>query len=60
MFSNLAFAMRAVYSKLAMGNAAVGLSAPNLYGAVTLVAFLAMLPLALFAEGATASDAWAA
>lgn len=60
MFSNLAFAMRAVYSKIAMGNASVGLSAPNLYGIVTLVAFIAMAPVALIAEGAKMRETWAA
>ena len=60
MFSNLAFAMRAVYSKLAMGNASLGLSAPNLYGVVTLTAFIVMTPIALVMEVPKFRNIWAA
>eukprot|EP00614_Pseudopedinella_elastica_P005483 CAMPEP_0172614872 /NCGR_PEP_ID=MMETSP1068-20121228/55676_1 /TAXON_ID=35684 /ORGANISM="Pseudopedinella elastica, Strain CCMP716" /LENGTH=403 /DNA_ID=CAMNT_0013419823 /DNA_START=33 /DNA_END=1244 /DNA_ORIENTATION=+ len=69
--SNVAFAYRAVLSKRAMsisssegkGGEAVKakrLSAASLYGVVTWLAFLLMLPLALVAEGRGAREAWRA
>merc|ERR1712151_780906 len=51
--SNVAFASRAVLSKKNMG-------APNLYGVLTIMAFLLSLPFALYYEGPGFLAAWKA
>lgn len=60
MGSNVAFALRAVLSKMAMTSSEGGsnplgsnLSAPNMFGLVTCSAFWISLPLAIAAEGAS-------
>lgn len=61
MLSNLAFALRAVFSKVAMMNPiGKNMSAPNLFAVVTIIAFLMMSPVALMAEGWQARDTWLA
>ncbi|CAB9506163.1 Triose phosphate/phosphate translocator, chloroplastic [Seminavis robusta] len=54
MGSNLAFALRAVLSKIAMsssGDLGTNLTAPNIFGLVTCAAFWISIPLALATEG---------
>jgi hypothetical protein len=53
MSSNLAFALRVVYSKHAMSSNSdmKDLSSTNLFGVVTWFAALVSLPIALFLEG---------
>ena len=68
MLSNLSSALRAIYSKKAMGpDVAVGenMGEANLYGVLTIFAFLAMVPISLLVEppaavAATISSALAA
>ena len=68
MLSNLSSALRAIYSKKAMGpDVAVGenMGEANLYGVLTIFAFLAMVPISLLVEppaavAATVSSALAA
>ena len=61
MGSNLAFACRAVFSKLAMGaDLGANMSAPNLFGVVTILATLALAPVALALEGGSAMSEWSA
>jgi len=59
--SNLFFALRAVLSKSALqsGKAAgTNLTAPNMFGLVTLAAFLISIPVALIREGSGFSALW--
>ena len=58
MGSNLAFALRAVWSKLAMGSGGTNLSPPNVFGLVTIVAFLFGIPLAWAGEGDVFGGLW--
>jgi solute carrier family 35 protein E1 len=54
MASNLAFALRAVLSKVALqsgADAGSNLTPPNMFGLVTIAAFLMSIPLALVVEG---------
>eukprot|EP00522_Entomoneis_paludosa_P005392 CAMPEP_0172472266 /NCGR_PEP_ID=MMETSP1065-20121228/68246_1 /TAXON_ID=265537 /ORGANISM="Amphiprora paludosa, Strain CCMP125" /LENGTH=453 /DNA_ID=CAMNT_0013230397 /DNA_START=312 /DNA_END=1674 /DNA_ORIENTATION=+ len=65
MCSNLAFALRAVLSKVAMtvapGQAPLGtnLTPPNVFALVTMGAFVLSLPVALLGEGSIWSSSWA-
>lgn len=68
MLSNLSFALRAVLSKVAMTTAAkssqqttkttavANLTPPNVFGLVTIAAFLLAIPLTILGEGATVTD----
>jgi len=56
MASNLLFAMRAVYSKNAMGGESI--SSANLFGVVTWVAFFVSVPAAVFREKTVIFDLW--
>ena len=59
MASNLAFALRAVLSKVALqGGGAVGtnLTPPNMFALVTWAAFLVSIPIGIFMEGSTFMD----
>ena len=63
MASNLAFALRAVLSKLAMSSASpatIGthLTSANVFGLVTLSAFVLSIPMALLGEGRNMSQLW--
>ena len=61
--SNLFFALRAVLSKSALqsGKASgTNLTAPNMFGLVTMTAFLISIPVALFQEGSGFSALWSA
>jgi solute carrier family 35 protein E1 len=61
MVSNLAFAWRAVLSKVAMGTAltsGTNLTSPNVFAVVTVFAFLFSIPMAIFGEGALFQDVW--
>ena len=63
MASNLAFALRAVMSKLALqsgASAGSNLTPPNMFGLVTWAAFVISIPIALFGEGKTFSGLWSA
>jgi solute carrier family 35 protein E1 len=62
MSSNLAFALRAVYSKHAMSSNSdmKDLSSTNLFGVVTWFAALVSLPIALFLEGTSFIPLWKA
>jgi len=63
MSSNLFFALRAVLSKSALqsGKAAgTNLTAPNMFGLVTITAFLISIPVALIQEGSGFSAIWSA
>jgi solute carrier family 35 protein E1 len=63
MSSNLFFALRAVLSKSALqsGKASgTNLTAPNMFGLVTMAAFLISIPVALFQEGSGFSAIWSA
>lgn len=58
--SNIAFASRAVLSKATMDKpAGENMDAPNLYGVLTIMAFLYSLPFALYYEGPQFLAAWA-
>lgn len=61
--SNLFFALRAVLSKSALqsGTAAgTNLTAPNMFGLVTMAAFLISIPVALIQEGSSFLTLWSA
>jgi solute carrier family 35, member E1 len=63
MLSNLAFSLRAVLSKLAMSSsttAAVGanMTAPNVFGLVTIAAFVISIPMAAVGEGRSMKKVW--
>jgi len=61
MGSNTAFAMRAVFSKKAMGTPqGENMNAANLYGVLTILSFIGLLPLALAWEGPKLAAGWAA
>lgn len=61
MMSNLAFASRAVYSKAQMDKpVGENLGAANLYGILTIIAFLLSVPFFLYYELPTFPEAWAA
>lgn len=60
--SNLFFALRAVVSKSALqsgGASGTHLTAPNMFGLVTLAAFLFSIPVALLQEGGSFLSLWA-
>jgi solute carrier family 35 protein E1 len=59
MASNLAFALRAVQSKMALqsgGDTGTNLTPPNMFGLVTWAALLISIPIALIMEGGTFID----
>jgi len=58
--SNVAFASRAVLSKKTM-TTPVGenMNAPNLYGVLTIIAFILSLPFAIYYEGGSFASQWA-
>lgn len=64
MLSNLSFALRAVLSKVAMTTAkspdysaeVKNLTAPNVFGLVTMASFVLSLPLVILGEGATITE----
>ena len=59
--SNVAFASRAVLSKKTMDKpVGENMDAPNLYGVLTIIAFLLSLPFALYYEGGGFMEAWKA
>lgn len=60
MGSNLAFALRAVLSKLAMTTSAPNWTPTNVFGLVTIFAFAYSLPMALLGEGRDASRVYSA
>ena len=58
--SNVAFASRAVLSKATMDKpVGENMDAPNLYGILTIIAFVLSLPFALYFEGGQFAAAWA-
>merc|ERR1719443_3597 len=58
--SNIAFASRAVLSKATMQKpVGENMGAANLYGVLTIIAFVLSLPFALYYEGAGFAAAWA-
>merc|ERR1719217_436534 len=58
---NVAFASRAVLSKLTMQEpAGKNMDAANLYGILTMLAFVLTIPFAFYFEGATLMSTWAA
>jgi solute carrier family 35 protein E1 len=58
--SNIAFASRAVLSKATMDKpVGENMGAANLYGVLTIIAFILSLPFALYYEGAAFGAAWA-
>jgi solute carrier family 35 protein E1 len=58
--SNVAFASRAVLSKATMDKpVGENMGAANLYGVLTIIAFILSLPFALYYEGAAFGAAWA-
>merc|ERR1719157_172672 len=61
LISNVAFASRAVLSKLTM-NEPVGknMDAANLYGVLTMMAFALTIPVAFYFEGGAVAATWAA
>lgn len=61
LISNVAFASRAVLSKLTM-NEPVGknMDAANLYGILTMMAFALTIPVAFYFEGSALASTWAA
>ena len=61
LISNVAFASRAVLSKLTM-NEPVGknMDAANLYGILTIMAFILTFPVAFYMEGGALASTWAA
>merc|ERR1719327_1253792 len=61
LLSNVAFASRAVLSKATMQKpVGENMTAPNLYGVLTILAFLMSLPFGLYYEGAGFGAAWKA
>lgn len=61
LLSNVAFASRAVLSKLTMNEpAGKNMDAANLYGILTMVAFALTIPFAFFFEGGAIASTWAA
>jgi len=61
LISNVAFASRAVLSKLTMDKpVGKNMDAANLYGILTIMAFLLTLPVALYMEGGALASTWAA
>jgi solute carrier family 35 protein E1 len=60
MASNVAFALRAVLSKVAMTGAGIGtnLTSPNIFGLVTIAAFLISIPVALVGEAGSFMGQW--
>jgi len=61
LLSNVAFASRAVLSKLTMQEpAGKNMDAANLYGILTMLAFVLTIPFAFYFEGATLASTWAA
>jgi len=59
--SNVAFASRAVLSKKTMDKpVGENMNAPNLYGVLTIIAFILSLPFAVYYEGASFASQWAA
>ena len=60
MGSNLAFALRAVLSKIAMAGSGIGtnLTPPNVFGLVTAFAFAFSIPMALIGEGKSFLRLW--
>jgi len=57
--SNVAFASRAVLSKATMAKpAGENMDAPNLYGVLTIIAFILSLPFAIYYEGPQFAAAW--
>merc|ERR1719440_1963885 len=57
--SNIAFASRAVLSKKTMDKpVGENMGAPNLYGVLTIIAFILSLPFALYYEGPDFMNAW--
>jgi solute carrier family 35 protein E1 len=62
MVSNLAFALRAVLSKVAMSsktaNLGTNLTSPNVFGLVTIAAFFLSIPMALVGEGRSIQATW--
>jgi solute carrier family 35 protein E1 len=61
LLSNVAFASRAVLSKITMQKpAGENMDASNLYGVLTIMAFIMTLPFAFFFEGAQLPAVWAA
>merc|ERR1719353_1662774 len=61
LLSNVAFASRAVLSKLTMQEpAGKNMDAANLYGILTMLAFVLTIPFAFYFEGATLMSTWAA
>lgn len=62
MASNVAFALRAVLSKVAMSSANIGtnLTSANVFGLVTLASFVLSIPMALIGEGRSIQGIWKA
>merc|ERR1719217_13612 len=61
LLSNVAFASRAVLSKLTMQEpAGKNMDAANLYGILTMLAFVLTIPFAFYFEGATLASTWPA
>jgi solute carrier family 35 protein E1 len=63
MASNVAFALRAVLSKVAMStttNLGTNLTSPNVFGLVTIAAFFISIPMALVGEGKSIQSMWSA
>jgi solute carrier family 35 protein E1 len=63
MVSNLAFALRAVLSKVAMSsnsNIGTNLTSANVFGLVTLASFVLSIPMALIGEGSSIQAIWKA
>merc|ERR1719160_1127719 len=59
LLSNVAFASRAVLSKLTMQEpAGKNMDAANLYGILTMLAFVLTIPFAFYFEGATLASTW--
>ena len=60
MVSNLAFALRAVLSKVAMTGTGIGtnLTSENIFGLVTWAAFFISIPMALVGEGSSFGGMW--
>jgi solute carrier family 35 protein E1 len=60
MMSNVAFALRAVLSKVAMSNVNLGrnLSSANMFGVVTAMAFVFSIPIAIAGEGEQFLKLW--
>jgi solute carrier family 35 protein E1 len=61
LISNVAFASRAVLSKLTMDKpVGKNMDAANLYGILTIMAFILTLPVAFYIEGGALASTWAA